>query len=169
MIEAIRQQVQSLSDANNRDRDRQITIDRMIADEVAIAGLAASDTQRGSSDGAVPQTAAQELSAVKAALDRMLLRLKEDHPDVRAAKRRIGELEERAAAEALTQPMSAEGRLPASTPGEIARAQRISALRIETEQLERNITGRNAQAARLQARPTTIGVVLRWRRRSGPS
>jgi polysaccharide chain length determinant protein (PEP-CTERM system associated) len=151
MIETIRQRAQSLSDANNRDRDRQISIDRMIADEIAIGGLAASGAQRGASDSAAPQSAAQELAAVRAALDRMLLRLKEDHPDVRAAKRRMGELEERAAAEALTQPMSAEGRLPASTPADVARAQRISALRIEFEQLERNIAGRNAQAAKLQA------------------
>jgi polysaccharide chain length determinant protein (PEP-CTERM system associated) len=154
MIQNTRQQIQALSDANNRDRERQITIDRTIADEIAIGNIAAASglAAPGSSGAsAVPQTAGQELASVTAALDRMLLRLKEDHPDVRAARRRIAELEARVASEALTQPLSADAGPVGMMPGDVARAKRISGLRIEFDQLERNIQARNGQVAKLQA------------------
>jgi polysaccharide chain length determinant protein (PEP-CTERM system associated) len=148
MIQTTRQELQALTDANNRDRERQITIERTIADEVAFGGIAAAGAPR---PGEAPQTAAQELAAVRAGLERMQLRLKDDHPDVRTAKRRIGELEQRAAEEALAQPLSADGAAAAISPTDVARQKRISGLRTEFELLERNITARNAQAARLQA------------------
>ncbi|MBA3884165.1 MAG: hypothetical protein H0X67_00350 [Acidobacteria bacterium] len=147
MIQTTRQELQALTDANNRDRERQITIDRTIADEVAFGGIAAAGAPVG---GEAPQTAAQELAAVRAALERMQLRLKDDHPDVRTAKRRIVELEARVADEALTQPLSPGGVAVASNPADLARQKRVSSLRHEFDQLERSIANRNAQASRLQ-------------------
>ena len=149
VMQSTRQELQSLIDAINRDRDRQLTIERTIQDEEAIGTVA--PPVKNNADGAqVHLSAMQELQTAKAALAGLELRLTPEHPDVRAAKRRIADLEKKAAAEALQQPISPGVPTGPVTAAEAARLRRLSALRAEFESLERNLTVRRAQADRLQ-------------------
>ena len=146
MIQNTRQELQNTMDTINRDRDRQITIERAIAEEEAL-GPAVVRTNDGDK---VPMTAAQELFAARESLTTLKLRLKDDHPDVRATRRRITELEQKAAAEALQQPVTGAPTRPL-TPGEVTRQRRLSGLRAEYDSLGRTIAVKRAEADRLES------------------
>lgn len=142
-----RQQIQSLSDGINRDRERQLTLERMIADEAAqipAAPVGRADPAPGS--GA---PAAQQLAAARVALDNLLLRLKEDHPDVRMARGKIRDLERAAEAEALQQPVS--GSAAGLTPAEADQQKRLARLRTEHETLGAEIKNKQTALQRAQA------------------
>lgn len=141
-----RQQIQSLSDGINRDRERQMTVERMITDESEAPLPAPPAKPASAADGALP--AAQQLAAARAALDALLLRLKEDHPDVRIARNRIQDLEQKAEAEALQQPVSSSAGL---TPAEAERQKRLAKLRADVEAIEREIKAKQTALARVQA------------------
>ena len=47
MMQSARQELQALTDAINRDRDRQITIERSIADEIALGPIAGGENVEG--------------------------------------------------------------------------------------------------------------------------
>jgi hypothetical protein len=101
--------VQGLSESVNRDRDRRLMLERMLADaktEVAAASLAPSAAIQEQETTAAGSAAAQ-LETAKAQLRAVELRLKPEHPDVIRMKRTIKELEKKAEAEALQAPISA--------------------------------------------------------------
>jgi polysaccharide chain length determinant protein (PEP-CTERM system associated) len=145
------QMAQALSDGINHDRERQVEIERTIADETALGAAAALAPAPSDANGTVPQTAAQQLAAAKATLAAVRLRLKADHPDVRMLERRITELEGRVAAEALQRPVS-DG--PAASPlsgPELTQQRRLATLRAEHDSLDRTIALKQADLGRLQA------------------
>jgi polysaccharide chain length determinant protein (PEP-CTERM system associated) len=149
MIENARQDIQSEIDGINRDKDRQLTLERNIADEMALGPIANQKPgQKGSTSG---QSAAQELEAAKAALATLQLRLKPEHPDVRMAKANIAELEKKVAAEALQQPVSEGAPTTALSSADAQRALRVSKLKTEVESLGRDITVRQAKVQKAQA------------------
>lgn len=152
LMQATQQQIQSLSDEITRDRDRQATIERTIADEEAIGALVTTSARGGGGEGndKTPKTAAQELAAAKDALAQLQLRLTEEHPDVRTAKRHIAELEQKAAAEALQQPVTGGSISGPVTPADAARLRKIASLRAEYDSLERMIGAKRAEMDRLQ-------------------
>jgi polysaccharide chain length determinant protein (PEP-CTERM system associated) len=139
VMQNTRQQLQALHDSVNRDRDRQMTIERLIADELAIAAATPVASTSASGTEAAARPAAQQLEAARAALAALMLRLTDDHPDLRAAVRRVSELEEQAAAEALQQPLSEGAPVAAVTVLSPDRQRRVAALRAEHESLERGI------------------------------
>lgn len=149
MMQSARQELQAQTDGINRDRDRQITIERLIADEMALGPVAASRPPAGAAAAVLP--AAQELQAANAALDRLQLRLKQDHPDVRMAKSRIAELEKRVASEALQQPVSEGGPAGPLSVTDADRLRRVGALRTEFESLGRAIETKRARAEAAEA------------------
>jgi polysaccharide chain length determinant protein (PEP-CTERM system associated) len=139
VMQNARQQIQTLGDAITRDRDRQLTIERTIADEMAFAPAAAPMPAPASGAPAV-LPATQELANARAVLTALRQRLTEDHPDLRAAARRVAELEDLAAAEALQRPVS-EALEASAVPVGLTpdRQRRLSTLRTEHESLERGI------------------------------
>lgn len=142
-----RQQIQALNDGISRDRERQLALERLITDEAALVPsgpVAARVDQAGGS--AAP--AAQQLVAARMALDNLLLRLKEDHPDVRIARSRIKDLERAAEVEALQQPMSGT---VAMTPAEADHQKRLARLRTEFETLGTDIRNKQQDLRRVQA------------------
>lgn len=149
VMQGARTDLQSLTDSMTRDRDRQMAIERTIAEETASGPVASAAP--ASASGRAPGTAAHQLAATKALLVTLELRLTQDHPDVRATKRRIDELEQKASEEALLQPVS-EG-VPAGPvdAAQAAHVKRLAALRTEFDNLDRNIGRKRAQAERLQA------------------
>jgi polysaccharide chain length determinant protein (PEP-CTERM system associated) len=162
MMQSARQDLQAQTDGINRDRDRQITIERSIADEITLGPISAEKPAKGGV--AVVQTAAQELAAANAALATLQLRLEDDHPDVRIARQQIAALEKKAEAEALQQPLS-DG-LPAAplNAADAERVRRVSNLRAEFDSLERGIQAKRAKAEKAQA------TIAEYRRRveTGP-
>jgi polysaccharide chain length determinant protein (PEP-CTERM system associated) len=150
LLQNAQQQLQSIAESINRDRDRQMRLDRTIADELAIAASTASSPV--DRDGkAKPQTVAQQLQVVRAELKNLELKLTPEHPDVKAAKRQIAELEKKAEAEALQQPLSGDGLAAALSAGDAAKQKRVASLRAEIESVERRITSQRAEGERLQA------------------
>jgi polysaccharide chain length determinant protein (PEP-CTERM system associated) len=153
-METSAQQLEALTSAINHDRDRQIVIERMLADEAALAVAGAPPaTARPSQAGA--ETASQQLADARAALASMQLRLTDDHPDVKAMKRHISELEQKAAQEDLQRPVSdGTSAAPASgalSSAQVEQARRVSSLRAEHETLGRDIAAKTAELNRLQA------------------
>jgi polysaccharide chain length determinant protein (PEP-CTERM system associated) len=151
VLKASQEQLQATTLSINQDRDRQITLERMISDELAAAAAgdpalpAAPGSRRGD---ATATTAAAQLAAAQAQLAALTMRLKDDHPDVRSLKRRINELEKAAADEALQQPVS--NALVSINPADAARQKRIATLRADFDGLERRMAAKREQVAQLQ-------------------
>jgi uncharacterized protein involved in exopolysaccharide biosynthesis len=118
-------QMQALSQALSQDRDRRLMLERLLADAEA-SPVAPPETvvAPGGSDvvATPPGSAAQQLEAARAALRAAELRLKPEHPDIGRLKRAIRELERRAEAEVLEQPLSGGEVEEPRTPAEAARA-----------------------------------------------
>lgn len=150
LLMGARQQIQALTDGIGRDRERQIVVERMISDEVALGSALSPLAPPVPVAPTGPQPAAQQLAAARASLDAMLLRLKEDHPDVRIARARIEELEKQAEAEALQLPVSL-GTDVATSPAEIDRQKRIQKMRAELDTLDRAIKAKQTSLERAQA------------------
>ena len=146
-------QVQSLVDSMARDRDRLQLIERQIAeltapdpeeDTIVDAG---SGTIRGG-------TTQQQLATARSTLSQLELRLKPEHPDIGRMKRLIRDLEKRADAEALQEPVSPEARRP-RTPAELARRARVKQLQQDSESLTKIIAYKEAEEKRLRGMAAT--------------
>src|ERR1019366_142904 len=124
-------QLQALLDTLNRDRDRRLLLDRLIADASApeTPSVVMSSPAAGE-DGAQTGTAADQLRFAQANLQAMLLRLRPEHPDVARMKRAIAELQRRSDAEAAESPVSADVPL---TPSEKLRRSRWLGAKAEIE------------------------------------
>jgi uncharacterized protein involved in exopolysaccharide biosynthesis len=93
-------------------------------------------------------TAADQLRMAQATLQAMELRLKPEHPDIGRLKRQIGELQQRADAEAAAQPVSAD---PApQSPAEAVRRSRLEDLNTALGTLDRQIALKTTEEARLR-------------------
>jgi polysaccharide chain length determinant protein (PEP-CTERM system associated) len=148
----IEMQLQALLESVNRDRDRRLTLERILADAGTPEPVGASSAPRGgtmSADG-VPSgaTAADQLQATQGALQALRLRLKPEHPDVVRMERLVADLQKKADAEALARPVSAgPARL---TPAEIAQRNRLADTKAEFDKLDRQITQKQDDEKRLR-------------------
>jgi polysaccharide chain length determinant protein (PEP-CTERM system associated) len=156
VMQSTQSQLQALVDAANRDHDRQLVLDKTIADLLASANSAppAVAVERNSRNlpAPSPTPAADQLAAARTNLDAMLLRLKPEHPDVIRAKRTIRDLERKAEAEALNTPLVPEPERPVaqvarlSTPDQ----RRLSDMQAERESLDRRIAASHDSQQRLE-------------------
>ncbi|MGE0592990.1 MAG: GNVR domain-containing protein [Vicinamibacterales bacterium] len=146
-------QLQAIRDTINRDTDRQLVLQRMLADAVALdeatsqATMAANPTAVSAS-----APAAEQLTAARTALAALQLRLKPEHPDVRRMERTIAELEAKAEQEALRAPLSAQDGSTTVRPlnsTSVNQQQRLSGMRAELESLERRIATSRVEEVRL--------------------
>lgn len=152
VMQTTQQQLQGLYEAINRDRERQLVIERTLSDESALASVTVPMAQNASGRGGaqIVMSPSQELAAARQSLSTLELRLKPDHPDIKSQKRRIAELEQKVAADALQQPVS-EGALPRIvTSGDVAEQRRLAGLRTEHESLGRSIITKRQQAEGLE-------------------
>lgn len=134
-------QLQALTDSMNHDRDRQLIVERMLADltppEPSGPTVVRTDGEGTTrSDLTVPE----QLDAARDHLRALQTRLTPEHPDVVAARRVIAELEAKAAAEARS-PTPVR---PASAAAD-ARTRRVAELRSELDLLDQELA-RGAQA-----------------------
>ncbi len=149
-------QVQSIIESINRDRDRRAIVERQLADLEADAPVASAVLAPDPGDGSAPvgATTAQQLAAARATLQALELKFKPGHPDIGLYQRRIRDLERKAEEEALAAPVSAGGARPAS-PAEAARQRRMSDLRAELEQLDRQLAFKQNEERRLRGQAGT--------------
>src|SRR5262249_8173672 len=124
-------QLQALQDSINRDRDRQLTVQQLLADlaNTATPTPAASEA----ATPAQPLSAAKQLENARVVLRNMETRgFTPDHPDVKIQKRLIRDLEQKAAAESLQQPVS-------PLTGDAAKSARADELQAELTMLQHRI------------------------------
>jgi len=140
-------QLQSLSDSLNRDKDRHLVLERLLADTES--GKAEAENRAANQvpgqEVSVSGSAAEQLEVAQTSLQAMQLRLKPDHPDVIRAKRVIAELQKQAAEEAKAGPTHR-----AVSPSEAARQARVEDSRLELANIERQIAQKTAEEQRLR-------------------
>lgn len=145
MMQLTQSEIEANMEAANRERDRIIVLEQAIADAIATAPVQAPTDGAEAAKG----SAAQQLEAARAGLRNLELRLKPSHPDIARAKRIIAELEAKAEEEAAQQADNTEdAQLIARLPPSVA--SKVSAMRLEIEQLRRSLETRKAEDVRLR-------------------
>jgi polysaccharide chain length determinant protein (PEP-CTERM system associated) len=146
-------QIQASVESVNRDRDRQLLLQRQIADLEQQAPTDSSTIQLASLDGDIPgATPAQQLGAARAGLAALQRRYKPEHPDVMRMQRVIGELEAKFGADAA----DPEKQI---TPAEAARRGRLQDLHADLDQVNRQIALKESDEQRLR------GVIAAYQKR----
>ena len=135
-------QMQVLADSLNRDRDRQLALERSLK-EANLSELIETRARRGAADPSTP-TAIEQLERAQASLKDMQSTLTEQHPDTIAMKQTIAELRKRAEAESARQAESAE-----ANAADALRRSRLDELRAELSAVERQIAQKTADGERL--------------------
>lgn len=149
MMQAAQMRLQAMAEAGNRDRDRLVAIDAALRDAAA-SEQPLTLTSGPEAGTVVGGTAAQQLERARLELRNLELRLKPAHPDIARMKRVVAELEVKADAEALQQPLAPDA-TPAGQPGRPGGVvTRIAALRMEAEETRRRLETRKQEEAQLQ-------------------
>jgi polysaccharide chain length determinant protein (PEP-CTERM system associated) len=138
-------QLQSLTDAVNRNRERRLLLERQLADletmpVALLPGLGPEAAQK--------PTAAQQLQAAREQLEVMKQRFKPDHPDVRAAERLIRDLKVKADVEALQAKLNPNKPV---VPSEVARQKRMRDLKDEIGDIDRQNAGSEKEVSRIRS------------------
>jgi polysaccharide chain length determinant protein (PEP-CTERM system associated) len=151
-IQSAQLQLQSLTESINRDRDRRLVLERQIAD----LQTAAPDPVPVPATGELPATAsaAQQLEAAEARLRILELRLKPEHPDVKAAKSLIKDLQAKVQAEAARQPAIDAVSRPVST-AELQRQTRLRDLQAEMKNLDAQLDAKHQTERQLNGQITS--------------
>ncbi len=136
-------QLQVLADSLNRDRDRQLVLERSLKD----ANLSAL-MENGARGGADPSalTAAEQLERAEASMRDMQSTLTGQHPDLVAMKQTIAELRKRAEAESVRQ-----GGTAGRDATEAIRSSRLEDLRTELSEVQRQVAEKTADGERLRS------------------
>jgi polysaccharide chain length determinant protein (PEP-CTERM system associated) len=149
-------QMQVLADSLNRDRDRQVALERSLKD-ASLAGAIENSTAPATaapSTDASKLTAVQQLERAEATLKDMQSTLTEAHPDIVAMKKTVAEWRTRAEVESARRTASAE-----ATAAERVRQSRVEELRTELSSVQSQIAQKTADGERLR------GALLTYQRR----
>lgn len=145
-------QISQLQESMNRDRDRKLMLERQLGDlqNPAYRPAEPPSRQPAAPGTGVPAgaTATQQLAGARDQLRQLELRLKPEHPDLIRQQRLIQELEAKAAAEALAQPLAPGA--PPEAPSDPELAKRVSDVRAELQNLDRQITYKATEETRLR-------------------
>jgi polysaccharide chain length determinant protein (PEP-CTERM system associated) len=145
-------QVQSLSESVNRDRDRRLMLERMLADAMSEPATLpqAAPVAPAAPEAPRKSEAAAQLEAARTALHAAEVRLKPEHPDILRMKRAIRELEKKVEAEPLQAPVSTVAAAVPPPAVDPVRAKKIQDLRDEMEGLDRQIAHKTEQQGTLE-------------------
>jgi polysaccharide chain length determinant protein (PEP-CTERM system associated) len=142
-------QLQGLADASDRARERRLLIERQLADlQSDVAPVVAAPV---GSDPVPGETTTQQLQAARSRLEGMLLRMKPEHPDIRAMRRTISELEARLEAQQKERPATGQTEPIKELPAvERVRQQRMKDLKLQLEDIDRQLAEKQEQDRRLR-------------------
>jgi polysaccharide chain length determinant protein (PEP-CTERM system associated) len=149
LVQSTQAQLQGLADTMNRDRDRQLVLERTISDLMAIGSSRVQAQEPARNTPSPGSSAAERLTAARAAMRALQQRLTPEHPDMVRAEREIRDLEAKAAAEELNAPVGT-GVVNASATLAPADLTRLSTMQAERESLDRRIALNQAEEGRLQ-------------------
>jgi len=156
VIQNVQMQIQSLFESVNRDRDRRLLIERQLREaEREIETSPSTQSIRvsaadGTNSVAPEADTAQQLAAARTSLAALESRLTPAHPDLQRMHRIVRQLESRADPEGRDTSRSAGPTLSGS-PAEVARRVRAADLRVELDQLDRQVAFKESEDARLRA------------------
>jgi polysaccharide chain length determinant protein (PEP-CTERM system associated) len=136
-------QLQALTDSLNRDRDRQLLLERSIKD-VNLTELVEAPKREEAAGTSAP-SAAQQLERAEAALRQLQATLTEQHPDIVAMRQTIADLRQRAERESVRQVAIGEG-----SRAEILRRSQLEDLRAELSAVRGQIAQKTAESERLR-------------------
>jgi polysaccharide chain length determinant protein (PEP-CTERM system associated) len=149
-IQNLQLQLQSLREAADRARERRMLVERQVADlqnpDPAVAAVVSTPNQDGTSS-VTGLTTAQQLDAARERLGVLQTRYKPTHPDVQAQQRTIRDLEAKLEME-IKQPSRVS---QVASPAEIARQKRIRDLKVQLEDLDRELADKQQQDKDLRA------------------
>jgi polysaccharide chain length determinant protein (PEP-CTERM system associated) len=148
VMQTTQAQLQQTAESINRDRDRQLALDKLMADLMAVSNVK-QQLEAPAPPAAAPTPMAAQLERARVGLRALELRLKPEHPDVIRASRAVRELEEKAAEEELNTPVGT-GIVPSRPALGPADLGRLSQMQAERESLDRRIAASRAEEARLQ-------------------
>jgi len=151
-------QVQALLDSTNRDRDRRLFLERVLAElepQAQTARKSVQDPLGNAAEGPAARlgagTAAEQLENARETLKGMEIHLKPEHPDIQYIKRLVADLEVKAKAEAAAPP-SATTRPPRPRNQEEATTlRRIQEAKEEISAVDIQIASKQAEEKRLRA------------------
>ena len=156
-------QVQTLSDSMNRDRDRRLFLERVLADlepQAQTVRKNTQDTQVNAAEGSVTRvgsgTAAEQLESAREALKGLEMHLKPEHPDVQYMNRLIADLEVKAKAEAAAPPAATSRPPRPRNQEEAATLRRIQEAKEEIAAVDIQIASKQAEEKRIRAEITTF-------------
>jgi polysaccharide chain length determinant protein (PEP-CTERM system associated) len=155
-------QLQQLADADNRDTDRRLMLERSLKElelekDTPVepgASAATSSTALSTPDSAPLGSNAQTLEAAKKALAQLRQRYSDNWPDVQAQKRFVNDLQQKVDAEALQQPLTPAATLDpaaaAAASTAVARQTKIQGLQADLNEIDRQMAARQIEAKRLK-------------------
>ncbi len=147
-LQSTHQQMQVVIEAENRDHDRHIFIEREVADLQAPPATPNAPPPPPT-DGAPKGTTAQMLAFYEAQLQsEQAAGWKDERPEVRTTRRMIDDLHKKLDQEALAQPLSSEAAPP---PGELERERKLADFQSQLAQLDKQIAYEQSEGKRLQA------------------
>jgi polysaccharide chain length determinant protein (PEP-CTERM system associated) len=145
VVQNAESRVQAIGESINRDRDRKLLQERLLADAATVetsapppAGVSAHNEV----------TSADQLEAARAALAELQRRFKPGHPDVVRATRAVEQLEEKADRETARRP-TPEARPARVTPAEASQRNKARDLQLEIQNLDRQIAEKESEQKRL--------------------
>ena len=140
-------QLQALHDSVSRDRDRRVVVERLLADLSIISVPALPPAATAPTVAQLPTEGQLELARQKVTelVDRGLTT---EHPDMRAAERRVAELSAKVEAERANRPSAPP---PVTNAADAARRNQITQLTAERENLDGQIAAKAAEDERLRA------------------
>ncbi len=141
-------QLQSIIESINRDRDRKLLQERLLADAQSTESATPAASPAAAASGGT--SAVEQLTAARTTLRDLELRLKPAHPDIARARRTVHDLELKVAAEAA-KPDTKLSAAPELTAAQIVQRNRTRELRLEIQNLDEQIIRKQAEQRRLEA------------------
>ena len=156
-VQTGRLQMQALADSINRDRDRQLLLERQLADLLgpeasgnpgtpSPAGEVAPPPGGAATSGLMPDL---ELREAREQLQLLAGRLTDAHPEIVRLRRRVHKLEQLTASSAAAP--SAAAPVTARTAADLQRERRIRDIRAEVDAVSRRIAAQQQEQQRVQA------------------
>jgi polysaccharide chain length determinant protein (PEP-CTERM system associated) len=156
-------QLQSIIESINRDRDRRLLQERLLADARQPLDIEAATPTAAAATGkpSLPSgmSAAEQLEDARNTLRDLQLRLTPSHPDIVRSERAVRELEAKVAAEALKRPVSKDVPAVPLTAVQVAQRNRLRELQLEVQNLDEQIARKQAEQQRVE------GVIATYQRR----
>jgi polysaccharide chain length determinant protein (PEP-CTERM system associated) len=152
-MQSLQLQLQTLGEAMSRDRERRLLIERQLADIEAndLPASAPPPPAPATTEGQPAGSTSEQLDALIALRQTMLVRLKDTHPDVTAVSRRIRDLEAKLRAEVASKPAVGEPLPKPPSTAERLRENRMRDLRANLAAVDRELAANQTQEQQVRA------------------